>query len=104
VLRAEEVKQKGAGKAWHNSTTEIRARDVEKVIEEWEVERHPFVEAEPGEEETKLEDVDSEAELLELEEEEMLDREDRAAEKQFERQLWQGINRRSRSRAKSNNT
>ena len=91
MLRAEEVKQKGDGKVWHNSTNEIRARDVRKVIEEWEVERYPFAEALPGDEESELEDVDSEAEQLELEEEEILDQEDCTVEEQFERQLRQNV-------------
>jgi hypothetical protein len=91
VLRAEEVKQKGEFKAWHNSTCEIRTRDVWEVIDQWEVERHPFVEAPSVEEEDQLEDVDSEAERLELEEEDLLDREECAIEERSELQLWHNV-------------
>ena len=90
MLRAEEVKQKGESKAWHNSTCEIRTRDVWEVIDQWEVERYPFVEAQSVEED-QLEDVDSEAERLELEEEDLLDREECATEKRSELQLWHNV-------------
>jgi hypothetical protein len=83
MLRAEEVRQKGGSKAWHNSFCEIRPRDVSAVIEEWEVERHTFTETN-----REGEEIDSEAEAHELEDEELLDMQDRAEEERYVGRLW----------------